>query len=46
MESVTIMLGKIIMVVNKLRNKMHQYTIFKGKLIGNFEGQAYKKATH
>ena len=38
MESVTIMLGKIIMVVNKLRNKMHQYTIFKGKLIGNFEG--------
>ena len=22
----------------KIRNKMHQYTIFKGKLIGDFEG--------
>ena len=22
----------------KVRNKMHQYTIYKGEMIGNFEG--------
>ena len=41
MANVTIMLGKKIknnlMKKKNLRKKMHQYTIYKGKMIGNFE---------
>ena len=37
-ENATLKHGINNMGVSKIRNKMHQYTIYKGKLIGDFEG--------
>ena len=39
-EKDTLMLGRknLINEISKIRKKMHQYTIYNGKMIGDFEG--------